>query len=29
MRNFVSVVMLSVACLSSAWADSRYVIRGG
>ncbi len=28
MRNFVLVVILSVAGLSSAWADSRYVIRG-
>jgi hypothetical protein len=29
MRNFVSLVMLSITCLSSAWADSRYVVRGG
>jgi hypothetical protein len=29
MRNFVPVVMLSVTCMSSAWADSRYVIQGG
>jgi hypothetical protein len=29
MRNYVLVVTLAVTCLSSAWADSRYVIRGG
>lgn len=29
MRNFVLVVMLSITCLSAAWADSRYVVRGG
>jgi hypothetical protein len=29
MRNFVSVVMLSMTCMSSAWAESRYVIQGG
>lgn len=29
MRNFILVAMLSVTCLSSAWADPRYLIRGG
>lgn len=29
MRHIVFVLILSVTCLSSAWADPRYVIRGG
>jgi hypothetical protein len=29
MRNFFWIVLLSAAAVSSVWADSRYVIRGG